>query len=81
MVTDYDFPIPTQQADEVVHLANLAMHSKGKDQRWGQALFNALHTLNPEAAQAVRATSLDPFYAEYQHDPRIIAFYNRVLGL
>lgn len=45
-----------------------------KDERWGQALFNSLHYLDPELANEVRGTEADPFY----DDARVDAFYSRM---
>lgn len=39
-------------------------------QRRGQAFFNALYQVRPEIANAIRGTTLDPFY----RDERIPAF-------
>lgn len=35
--------------------------SEHPDWRWGQALFNALYTLDPVLANQIRGTAADPF--------------------
>ena len=35
------------------------------DQRYGQAFFNYLETVYPEAADVIRGTPCDPFYRNY----------------
>lgn len=37
-------------------------------QRWGQALFNVLHTHNPNLAAEIHGTDLDPFYWPVDRD-------------
>lgn len=34
------------------------------NQRYGQALFNALHQERPDLSERIRATPLDPFYLD-----------------
>jgi len=34
------------------------------NQRIGQAVFNALHSIDPEIADIVRGSALDPFYED-----------------
>lgn len=51
-----------EQIEDVMILAknNKKLHN---EQRWGQAFFNALNILYPDAANSVRATKYDPFYS------------------
>lgn len=37
-------------------------------QREGQQMFNSLHTYAPWLANEIRATSLDPYHADYRED-------------
>jgi hypothetical protein len=46
------------------------------EQRIGQAAFNAVCKVEPEVANLVRATDLDPFY----RDERLPAFWAEVAG-
>lgn len=39
-------------------------------ERYGQAMFNHLHEVRPDLAEAVRSTDKDPFYVERLDDPR-----------
>lgn len=32
--------------------------------RWGQALFNVLHSMRPELADEIRGTTMDPFHRD-----------------
>lgn len=45
-------------------------------ERYGQAYFNALHTLAPEIANEIRGTEADPFYL----NENIEAFFNYLAG-
>lgn len=40
------------------------MMQKNKSWRYGQAFFNALHTLFPDQANEIRGTQYDPFYID-----------------
>lgn len=45
--------------------------------RYGQTLFNCLHTFRPDLAVNIRATPLDPFYREHEDiNPSLWAFLN-----
>jgi len=39
--------------------------------RYGQALFNALHTLHPERANEIRGSRLDPFFLSIEKGSEI----------
>lgn len=47
-----------------------------RDERKGQAAFNALHELDPELANLLRGGAKDPFY----RDERIPDFLSEVFG-
>lgn len=47
--------------DDIIALA-LRLQEAEPDWRWGQAVFNALHMLDPETAERIRATDADPYY-------------------
>jgi hypothetical protein len=61
--------------ENVVNTATNMMHEH-PTWRTGQAYFNALYTLYPEVADAVRATDADPFY----QDSRLDAFFEAILA-
>jgi hypothetical protein len=42
--------------------------------RYGQALFNALHSADPELAEKIRGTKADPFFS----DSKIPDFWRRL---
>jgi len=42
--------------------------------RIGQVLFNALYVVRPDLAEEIRATILDPFFADSWEDERIKNF-------
>lgn len=46
------------------------------DERIGQSVFNTLYDLDPEMADSIRGTDLDPFY----NDDRVAKFYDHVFG-
>ena len=46
-----------------------------KHLRYGQALFEALATINQAAATAINGTEADPFYASKKDDPRVEKFF------
>lgn len=46
-------------------------------QRDGQACFNALHAVSPDAANSVRGTAIDPFY----NDALLLDFSTYVMTL
>jgi len=52
--------------------------SKTKE-RWGQAAFNILSETNPELAEKIRGSDMDPFYAEFntQTIGRFLAFLDK----
>jgi hypothetical protein len=63
---------------ELTEIKNLIdevrMHAKATrlrypDVREGQAIFNALYSLEPEIANAMRGGELDPFYADSMIEP------------
>lgn len=43
--------------------------------RYGQVLFNTLYLYNPSAADQIRGTKADPFYATDKNDTRITEFF------
>ena len=50
--------------------------------RYGQALFNALHEVDPDLANDIRGGDLDPFYWDYPHvnsNPNFQKFWRKVL--
>jgi hypothetical protein len=47
-----------------------------RDEREGQAAFNTLHELDPELANTVRGSKVDPFYK----DDRLPEFFREVFG-
>lgn len=51
-------------------------HAEHPEQRIGQACFNAVHEVEPEVANLVRGTTLDPFY----RDERLPEFLGHVAG-
>lgn len=59
----------------VQELAN-EMRRDYPDWRHGQTLFNALHSVDPDLANAIRGTDADPFY----RDERIAAFNQAVMS-
>ena len=59
----------------VQELAN-EMRRDYADWRHGQALFNALHSIEPDLANAIRGSQSDPFY----RDARIEAFGQAVMA-
>lgn len=44
--------------------------------RWGQTLFNTLHNLEPELANEIRATNIDPFYYNRNDTERLLTFWD-----
>jgi hypothetical protein len=48
-------------------------------ERYGQALFNILHSTHPRLANSLLGTDADPFFAESDRDPRLAAFWEKML--
>jgi len=46
------------------------------EERIGQGAFNVLNELDPDLADSIRGTDLDPFY----NDDRVAKFYAHVFG-
>jgi len=51
-----------------------ATKSKHPNWRYGQVLFNVLSSYHPDAAEKIRSTKADPFYARHNQDPHITKF-------
>lgn len=45
--------------------------------RWGQTLFNVLHTVRPDLSERVRGTLFDPFYS-MGNGPKVGKFFTFV---
>jgi hypothetical protein len=41
--------------------------AESTDERFGQALFNLLHTVRPDLSEQIRGTDKDPFYVDRSH--------------
>ena len=48
--------------------------------RYGQNLFNSLFELDPDLANSIRGTSLDPFYIDDSKDKKVDEFLNWLIG-
>jgi len=53
------------------------MYSDSETLRWGQCCFNALYMIDPELANQITGTDIDPFYAPPQ-DESIAKFWEFV---
>ena len=67
--------MPWTQSD-FVRCWNERVSDPKRDERKGQAAFNALHELDPELADMVRGSKVDPFYK----DDRLPEFLREVFG-
>lgn len=47
--------------------------------RYGQAVFNAMSVVSPEAAEFIRGTDNDPYYWD-RNDERFVAFWDWYLN-
>lgn len=54
--------------DEFVLHAIKAHHACRGELRYGQVVFNELHTIRPDVAETLRGTANDPFYKRVVSD-------------
>ena len=53
---------------------------KRRFQRVGQNLFNHLYDIDPEFADELRGSDVDPFYASVMEDDRVQGFLKAIRG-
>ena len=62
-MTDSQKPISNTVGDYFLRVVKEMSQHRGV-MRFGQMLFNVLHEMRPELANAVRGSELDPFYTQ-----------------